>query len=241
MEFVNDCLTVDRVAIVAHVVSGQHHQAQTMLTESETPTTWEKTVAAALSVLCATHAQQDTPGQPSPPCSTSTSTRIRPTVPTSFFRVRLGLCVIDLAEGTGIQRVAEPLAGEALESGDACAARDLLAHQECAAQITGDIERTLRAVIETAALDAGVLSPQLQDEHMASVRASETALTYRLQASGEQSRSVSRLGAGAGHSGGSHRRFPRTAALSAFGSGLQRLGVSAGPGPGVGGGPAGAV
>lgn len=153
----------------------------TLLTESDTPTSWEDAVAAALHTLCLRRTGQVT-GTPAARIVHRYLTAEAPDREHAAFRVQLGLCALDLTEDTPArQQITDTLAHDALETSDAYLARDILAHQACHVRIDAETERTLRTIVQTANLGRGTLPAELHDNLMESVSFSESILNEILQ------------------------------------------------------------
>lgn len=101
----------------------------------------------------------------------------------SVFRIRLGLCVLDLAadpgEGGECKIVAE-VVREAVRSGDAYAARDVLSHTTCHASLSETDMLALAEVIDASGLHRRTMPVDLLEDLMASVEIGEAELVRLL-------------------------------------------------------------
>lgn len=164
-----------QIGIVAHTVTGDHKQARDLIASARPSSRWEETVVATLRVLCLTSAGRD-----AAPAADEMVERYLAADSAerehAAFRSRLGLCVTDLATNArDRQQVTDLLIREALESEDAYAARDLLAHP-CRQRIGHTDKQTFRALLSRAGLDAGSVPSALHEELTKSVQAAETTL-----------------------------------------------------------------
>lgn len=88
-------------------------------------------------------------------------------------RVRLGLCVIDLApDAPGVPHVADTVVREALDSADAYAAHDALSHPGCLPHTDADATQSLTDLVQVSGLARGTMPADLRDDLMNSVNIS---------------------------------------------------------------------
>ncbi|MGH3930868.1 MAG: hypothetical protein ACRDTF_12925 [Pseudonocardiaceae bacterium] len=170
-----------QVAILACCAAGECDRALKMLDDSSTPEPWEQAVAACLRTLCLSVS-----GRPTGSSVTAMVNRylhVDPTPGQAVFRTRLGLCVLDLAadpgEGGKCEIVAE-VVREAVRSGDAYAARDVLSHTLCHAGLSETDMLALAEVIDASGLHRGTMPVNLLEDLMASVEIGEAELVRLL-------------------------------------------------------------
>lgn len=163
-----------QVAILERYAAGDYDAALHLLDHSETSDPWERGVAGFLRALCLRAA--------APADQTALTALVEnflPLAPTPghpVFRIRLGLCVLDLAADVDAPTLAAQLVREALTSGDAYLAQDVLAHDRCRSGATENDLTTLTATVQAAGLGRGTLPDRLHDALTAAVRASEALL-----------------------------------------------------------------
>ncbi|MGH3717851.1 MAG: hypothetical protein ACRDRI_03240 [Pseudonocardiaceae bacterium] len=170
-----------QVAILARCTAGDCDGAIDMLAGSSTPSQWEKAVAACLTVLCLRMGDQ--PVGSYVDAMVSEYLKIGPTQGRLVFRIRLGLCVVDLAadaRGVGVSQVVARVIREALAAADAYAAEDVLSHETCHSRMTEADEGALAEVVALAGLRRGTMPAEFLDDLMVSVRTSETWLAQVL-------------------------------------------------------------
>jgi hypothetical protein len=115
-----------QVAILAHHADGDLSGALDLLADTSTPTAWEEAVAACLRTLCLSAA--DCPTASATTAMVDRYLTLEPDPEVRVFRVRLGLCVIDLAQhvesAAEVHRVMQALESDARSAADAYVARD---------------------------------------------------------------------------------------------------------------------
>lgn len=165
-----------QVAILERYFAGDHHGALNLLDVSAVPEPWEQAVAAFLRALCTTAEQ---PAEASMIGMVGTFLKLGPTPGHPVFRIRLGLCVLDLVPESTAPHLATRLTREAVESMDAYTARDVLSHHLCCSNMSDTDRNALTAIVHESGLNRGTMPAQLLDELMAAVRTSEAQLTLR--------------------------------------------------------------
>ncbi|MGI9003097.1 MAG: hypothetical protein ACR2GH_15810 [Pseudonocardia sp.] len=170
-----------QVMILAQAADRGFDAARSMLADTLTPTPWEEAVAACLAVLCRRLADQQAAFDITE--MVDRYLRLEPAPEHTVFRVRLGLCVLDLAADTGeTPQIADVVVRDALESTDAYAAHAALSHQTCHAHTTPGNSRALTEIVRTSWLGRGTVPASMLDDLMASVRASEASIANALAA-----------------------------------------------------------
>lgn len=156
-----------QVAILAHSASGDHDKALSMVRSTRTEEAWEDAVASTLLVLCLYRAGQE---------STEATAEIIDHISENrspdgaiLFRVRLGLCGIDLAVND-IQRTAAAkiTITEAESTHDAHVARDLLSHPLCEPSLSTGQRNHLASLLRSSYIGAGSL-PQTESQELEKV------------------------------------------------------------------------
>ncbi|MGH3838125.1 MAG: hypothetical protein ACRDSF_20885 [Pseudonocardiaceae bacterium] len=170
-----------QVAILAQAADQDFDAARSMLASTLTPTPWEEAVAACLAVLCRRLADQQ--ADPDITEMVDRYLRLEPAPEHTVFRVRLGLCVLDLAADAGeTPQVTDVIVRDALESTDAYAAHAALSHQTCHAHIAPGNSRALTEIVRFSGLGRGTVPAGMLDDLMESVRASEASIADALAA-----------------------------------------------------------
>lgn len=171
-----------QVAIIASCAAGDRDRALNMLDGSSTPEPWEQAVTACLRTLCLSVSGR--PAGSSVPAMVHRYLQLDPKPGQSVFRTRLGLCVLDLAAdpGEGGEReIVADVAREAVRSGDAYAARDVLSHTSCYASLSDTDMLALAEVIDASGLHRGTMPADLLEDLMASVEIGEAELVHLLR------------------------------------------------------------
>jgi hypothetical protein len=137
-----------QVAAIAHAVSGDAAEALRVVRDTMPGEPWEQAVTACLAVLCSQH-----------PKATNTTRidamitahqQLEPGAHPPVFRVRLGLTVTDTAATAGYPdaiSLTRRVIGDAVQSGDGYAAREILAHPGCLAILTRKQEHDLTVTV----------------------------------------------------------------------------------------------
>ncbi|MGH3822019.1 MAG: hypothetical protein ACRDRA_04155 [Pseudonocardiaceae bacterium] len=169
-----------QAAILAQAVDHDFDAARSMLASTLTPTPWENAVAACLAVLCRRLADQQADPDITEMVDRYLQLELAPEH--TFFRVRLGLCVLDLADADETPEIAAVIVRDALDSTDAYAAHAALSHQTCHAQITPENSRALTDIVQVSGLGRGTVPADMLDDLMESVRTSEASIADALAA-----------------------------------------------------------
>ncbi|MFC4585343.1 hypothetical protein [Sphaerisporangium corydalis] len=162
-----------QIAIIAHRAVGDRRTSTCLLTETDTPTPWERTVAAGLAVLTSSES-----GDP-----ISLVDRYLPLGGPStqvVFRTRLGLVVLDLVDERFGPRLAHTIAIDVQRSQDAYAAREVLAHAGCASLIPATARRVLTSLVQVSCLGRGTMPIELWDQFRMAMTTAETSLREAL-------------------------------------------------------------
>jgi hypothetical protein len=165
-----------QVAILARHFAGDHDTALNLLDDSALPNPWEQAVATFLRALCTTAEQ---PAEASMTGMVDAFLNLGPTPGHPVFRIRLGLCVLDLASESTAPHLATRITREALTSLDAYTARDVLSHHLCCSNMSDTDRNTLIAIVQESGLNRGTMPAQLLDGLMAALRTSEAQLALR--------------------------------------------------------------
>lgn len=166
-----------QVAIITHVVNGNHDRALDLLHRSSVPQPWEKSIRACLNTLCRTLAGQDTRTSETAMSDHFLALAQQPTPPA--FHCRLGLCVLDLAEHAPRALITAEIARHVIQSRDAHAARDALAHPSCRDHMSTVDLRELTSIIAAASL-GGTTPSDIVEALRKLETAGETSLTNAL-------------------------------------------------------------
>ncbi len=159
-----------QIAIIAHHAAGDHQSATRLLAETSTPTPWEQTVAASLTVLT---------GNPDPTAMVDSFLALDQTAPGHVvFRVRLGLTVLDLADTRSAPRLAHTIETDVLRSADAYAARDAHIHPTYAALSAP--EKAFTELLDASGLGAGTIPALLLNQLTTATATAEASLTDTL-------------------------------------------------------------
>jgi hypothetical protein len=156
-----------QVAVITCWMSGDHAGALDLLKNTAIGDPWEQAVLACLHVICL-----DDPEQPRRPDLSEMLRRYRELAHSpglAVFHTRLGLSVID-ACGTdpASQDVVTDLIQETLTADDGYAARDVLAHSRCRAQLLDEQRQHLAELVAACGLDRQALRDDLLAElHLA--------------------------------------------------------------------------
>lgn len=170
-----------QVAILAQAADHDFDAARSMLARTLTPTPWEEAVAACLAVLCRRLADQQ--ADPDITEMVDRYLRLEPAPEHTVFRLRLGLCILDLATGADeTPQVANVVVRDALESTDAYAAHAALTHQTCHAHMALGDSRALTDIVRASGLGRGTVPADMLDDLRESVRASEASIAGALAA-----------------------------------------------------------
>jgi hypothetical protein len=171
-----------QVAILAHHADGDLSGALDLLTDTSTPTAWEEAVAACLRTLCLSAA--DCPTASATTAMVDRYLTLEPDPEVRVFRVRLGLCIIDLAQhvepAADVHRVMRSLESDARSAADAYIARDIVTHESCRSHASGDLVQQMVRLIHAAGLDQGAMPQHLTADLLDAVRVAESAARQAL-------------------------------------------------------------
>jgi hypothetical protein len=170
-----------QVAILTRCSAGDDDGALAMLDDGTALRQWEAAVAACLRALC--HKMSNRPADSHVAAMVRECLGLEPAPGRTVFRVRLGLCVVDLLAGTGaagVSQVAGVVIREARTAADAYAAWDVLSHETCRSQMSPAGEASLVNVVEVSGLEQGRIPARVLDDLMESVETSEAELAAAL-------------------------------------------------------------
>ncbi|MFJ6752234.1 hypothetical protein ACIQNI_29235 [Streptomyces sp. NPDC091266] len=174
--------------ILARCLGGEPASALTFLEASTLVEEWERPVAACLAAFCLATSGESKMG--SFTHMVNEYIRLDATPGLSFFRTRVGLTVLDLAERTNMVQATEVprrLIDEAATCADGYVAREVLAHPGCRKQMSQDERRALSAVVSAAGLARGHVPSNLLRDLLKAVSTS-AAVTDRALAAVTRSR-----------------------------------------------------
>ncbi|MFF4350291.1 hypothetical protein [Streptomyces sp. NPDC001530] len=172
-----------QVAVIAMVTAGHAFEAVTFLAETVAGEPWENAVTACLNVMSRRQAAMSVGGDLA--TMLDCYQQLDRTAELAVFHTRLGLSVIDVADGvdqSAAHRVAAELVGQTVASGDGYAARDVLAHTGCSTLLTSLQAQQLGRAVEASALGRGGIPAQLRTDLMTALDTSEGVLGRTLAA-----------------------------------------------------------
>jgi hypothetical protein len=149
-----------QVAIVGSHLAGDTTSALELLETTSAHESWEHAVKACLAALCQRNARLPVSQHRS--TMIGTCSELSHAAGLSLFQTRLGLTVIDIAGGTrhrDVQTFASELIAQVTGHRDGYAAREILAHQDCASVLTDAQLRDLTHVTKLCALGTGFPAP----------------------------------------------------------------------------------
>lgn len=170
-----------QVLILARGTERDHEAALAVLAASSTPSAWEQAVAACLQALVLALAGQLTPAA----ATTMAQACGQPDIARehAVFRVRLGLCALDLATGTRHEpAIASQVIRTALDAADAYVAREVTGHALCMRYVTAQERAILTGTVREAWLGLGTPPPRELDQLMRAASISDTVMTALLTA-----------------------------------------------------------
>jgi len=174
-----------QVAILARCAASEPVTALALVEDSLTPTPWEESVAACLTVHCLQLAGRPADAETAAMIHSYRSLELADEH--SGFHARLGLCVIDLTAtvcGTSAPQItdlAHCVIHAAAISRDAYTTRDVLRHPVCRAAISAGDERSLTVIIETSRLRSGTIPDDLLKKLLTAFTTSEATLKATLK------------------------------------------------------------
>ncbi|MEV0757640.1 hypothetical protein [Streptosporangium sp. NPDC050280] len=169
-----------QVAVVASITAGDADGALALLADTVLGEPWENAVTACLTVLCRRSAHQSVEADLA--VMVERYRQIAPASGLAVFGTRLGLSVIDAAgsvEYPGVRGIAAALIQRACQDG--YAAREVLAHEGCAALLNDEQARVLAEVLDACALGRRILPPRLAADLSTALDTSETVLSGTLR------------------------------------------------------------
>jgi len=168
-----------QVAILERRHAGDHTAARNLVDDSAVSEPWEQAVAAFLRALCTNAVEQRE--EASVTGAVDVLLNLGPTPAHPVFRIRLGLCVLDLAPTGKAPHLATWITREALASTDANTARDVLSHDKCCMDMSEQHRTRLAAIVQESGLNCGTMPAEPLDKLMAAVSTSEAQLAAGLQ------------------------------------------------------------
>lgn len=164
-----------QVAVIAHLTAGTPEEAVRLLAQAEPGEPWEEAVAACLAILCHRRAGQRVAARMAALVRGWERLQLAPDL--LVFHIRLGLAVIDAAEGyesSAARSILRDLVQRVVAAEDGYAARDVLEHGRF---LPPRQERQLHALLDSSGLGQGLMSAALQARLDAAVATVESALT----------------------------------------------------------------
>jgi hypothetical protein len=168
-----------QVAILERHYAGDHTTARNLVDDSAVSEPWEQAIAAFLRALCTNAIEQR--DEASVTGVVDVLLNLEPTPAHPAFRIRLGLCVLDLAPTGKAPHLATWITREALATTDAYTARDVLSHDMCCMNMSEQRRTTLAAIVQESGLNRGTMPADSLDKLMAAVSTSETQLAAGLR------------------------------------------------------------
>ncbi|WP_329423597.1 hypothetical protein OG339_24305 [Streptosporangium sp. NBC_01495] len=168
-----------QVAVIASATAGDTDGALALLANTLPGEPWENAVTACLTVLCHRHTHRPTNQEVT--AMLDRYQQLPPVPGLVVFGVRLGLSVLDAAKRVdhpGARGMAASLIRRTVTSSDGYAAREVLAHEECAALLTDMQARELAEVLNACALGHKALPARLKNHLSAALDTSETVITH---------------------------------------------------------------
>ncbi len=170
-----------QIAIITRCAADDTDGALHILDGSSTSTPWEAAVSTCLRVLCLSAGGRS--AHPHLTTLAQTYSELEPTPQHIVLRVRLGLCMIDLADSATASQIIDIALSDVLRTPDAYAAENLLTHTACRSRMTKTEKQSLDSIIQDSGLGRGAIPSPLLDELMDSVKESEANLTDLLRRS----------------------------------------------------------
>jgi len=172
-----------QAAIIARATTGEADDALAMLADTAPGDPWENAVTACLTLLC--RRDSDKPSGRDEIVMLDRYQQLDLPPGFAVFHTRLGLTVIDAIGGVekarGLQ-VAADLIQRVATVGDGYAAREVLAHDGCAATLTAEQARDLTGVLTASALGRQELPAALGAQLSVALSTSEAVLSRGLAA-----------------------------------------------------------
>ena len=151
-----------QAAVIARCLAGDLDGARRVLTQAAAAESWEDQVAACLAFLASPA------GEVTDAVDTMTSRFLADPLPADrvLFRARLSATVVALSREIrpdNAAQVAMAAAGEAIQAGDAYAARDILASPAVASLLGPRSRKELARIADESGLGRGTMPPALAD------------------------------------------------------------------------------
>ncbi|GLI00942.1 hypothetical protein Pa4123_62180 [Phytohabitans aurantiacus] len=165
-----------QVAILANCLAGDPAAALAILEASAISEPWEGAVAACLKVFCLNASARPVGAAVDEMVERYLALDTAPEL--VVFRTRVGLSLVDLADGADqadVSQATTRLLDEAVTARDGYAGREVLAHNASRARLTLTQERILRAVVESSRLGRGIMSAQMVADLLKAMSMSEAA------------------------------------------------------------------
>ncbi|RAY16220.1 hypothetical protein DPM19_04795 [Actinomadura craniellae] len=167
-----------QIGIIAHHTLGDTRTSDDLLNATPTPTPWEAAVATTLKALTG----HDVPNATLTDSYLALDDRSPRQV---LFRTRLGLTMLDLADGEPDRRMDLAIEADALRTKDAYAARDILIRPSGPPRISPSVQSTLSRLLDASGLGRGTMPPKLLSQITTTTAAAETSLAEALVADGQ--------------------------------------------------------
>ncbi|WP_199844209.1 hypothetical protein [Streptomyces sp. RTd22] len=172
-----------QVAVIADLTADNAFGAMTLLADTVPGEPWENAVTACLMVM--SRRQAGLPVDRELAELLDCYQRLDRPAELAVFHTRLGLSVLDIADGVGevvAHRIATNLIGQTVATSDGYAARDVLAHVGCSALLTSAQAQQLGHAVEACALGRGHIPVEMRTDLMAALDLSEGVLRQTLAA-----------------------------------------------------------
>ena len=161
-----------QIAIIANYAVGDVRTSADLLDQTPTPTPWEAAVAASLTALT---------GRDLPHATLVDRYLALDDAPQQVvFRTRLGLAILDLADGQPGSRLASAIEADVLQTKDAYAARDILAHPAGASLISASAHDALSRLLGASGLGRGTMPPEFLNALTVTTTTAEASLARAL-------------------------------------------------------------
>jgi hypothetical protein len=176
-----------QVAVIASATADKADRALELLMDTTPGDRWENAVTSCLTVLCRRDADQSIDRDLAAMLTNLLDQyqQLDPATSLTVFHTRLGLTIIDAigdVEHPAARRIAADLIHRARASRDGYAARDVLAHHSCAANLSDDQRGGLAEVLHASALGRREIPAKLRAGLSAALATSETVLSRTMAA-----------------------------------------------------------
>ncbi|GAA5046656.1 hypothetical protein GCM10023259_020740 [Thermocatellispora tengchongensis] len=180
-----------QISIIARCLAGDTEAARAILDAGLHTEPWEEQVAACLAVVC-----QLSCGGPVADYAARMIEQYLASEPTpdhALFRIRLGLTVADLCvDPSQAKCVYEHVTGEALASRDGYAAREVLSHHGCTANLSNPQKRDLTTAVHSSGLGLQAIPASALSDLAEAARTGEMVIRNVLCSSAESPGPVSK-------------------------------------------------